>query len=109
MLLVALAAMMGGTTTPGLAQTQEDCPEGTILFVIIDPATVEPVPVEGCGNYATGPESCLSGFEFIPEYGICFAPFDNAPTAHPLTKEACKEDFAARGFENQGQCISAVS
>jgi hypothetical protein len=109
--------MVGGTTSPGLAQTQEPCPEGSGPFVIVDPEIPDPpTVVEGCGYVAEGPDSCQGDFEFIPQYNICFDPFDEnppppppPPPPTPLTKEACKEDFVALGFENQGQCIKEAN
>ncbi len=101
--------------SPGLAQTQEQCPDGTKPFtIVVVPGTQE--TEQGCGNRAEGPESCLSGFEFLgnerPEYPICFAPFGDDPPPPPPDRDGdgvaddrdnCPNDVNPKGERCTGQ------
>ena len=97
-------------SSPGLAQTQEQCPDGTKPFTIVVPGTQE--TKKGCGNRAEGPESCLSGFEFIPEHDICLAPFGDDPPPPPPDRDGdgvpddrdnCPDDANPKGEMCTGQ------
>ena len=114
-LVALITAMVGGTPTTALAQTQEQCPDGTKPFtIVVVPGTQE--TEQGCGNRAEGPESCLSGFEFLgnerPEYPICFAPFgDDRPPPPPDRdgdgvaddRDNCPNDVNPKGERCTGQ------
>ena len=122
--IALVTAMVGAFANTSMAQ--QTCPDG------FEPPTqdiISRLPGPGCVQLnPIGPEgpgtSCPEGSTYIgpyiplpsptnpvplPPQDICFAPYEEVDPTPEVTKEACKEDFVALGFENQGQCVKAAN
>ena len=99
-----MAAMIATSAIPAAAQvTGGECPPG-MFPGFTNPS--DPTAEEGCGTVLPPGGTCPQGTEQVGP-GFCWGPYlDSGPE---LTKEACKENFVALGYENQGQCIKAAN